>query len=185
MRRTALLALTLLAAFALQAQTRHRAVPSNPPVPMPAAYSTPTLDGPWLVEITTSGGFGGSGGQRDIRVESNGTLTVGAIASKGKQCQFSLTPDQTLDAFRVVLNARADLWFASYLPANETSRCCDLIYTDIHLERQERYPDGTLSQQRYSTEMIPQLNQPNIPLDLIGLYNAIEKNFDKYNDQCR
>ena len=183
MRRSAILALALLAAFAVQGQTRRRAVPSNPEVPLPSAYAVPTLDGPWLVEITTSGGFGGSGAQRDIRVESNGTLTVGAIAFKGRTCQFHLTQEQLLEAFHAVLNARADLWFASYLPANDSSRCCDLLYTDIRMERQERDPNGNISHPRYLTELIPSLNQPNIPLDLIGLYNAIESNFDKYNDQ--
>jgi hypothetical protein len=185
MRHTAILALTLLATLVLNGQTRHRAVPSNPDVPPPAPFSTPTIDGPWLIEITTSGGFGGSGAQRDVRVDSNGTLTVGAIAAHGKQCQFSLTPEQTQEAFRVVLNARADLWFASYLPANDALRCCDQFYTDVHMERQERDRDGHLSQRRYLTELMPQLNQPNLPVDLLGLYNAIENNFGKYNDQCR
>ena len=183
--RRLILALSLIAAFTAFGQARHRGVPSNPLVPLPEAFSTPTLDGPWLIEITTSGGFGGGGAQRDIRVESNGTLTVGAIAVRGKQCQFHLTPDQLTEAFRVVLNARADLWFASYLPADGTASCCDRIYTDIRMERQERYPTGDLTQRSYRTELMPELHQPNIPVDLLGLYNAIEGNFGKYNDQCR
>lgn len=185
MRRTAILALTLLAAIALQGQTRHRAVPSNPAVPQPEAFSTPTVDGPWLIEITSSGGITGGGNGRDIRVESNGTLTVGQIANKGKQCQFQLTPAQTQEAFRVVFNARADLWYASFLPADGTLICCDRIYFNIDLRRQERYPDGGLFQARYLTELLPGIPRQVLPSDLVGLYNAIEQNFDKYNDQCR
>ena len=183
--RRLILALTLIAAVTASGQARHRGVPSNPLVPLPEAFSTPTLDGPWLVEITTSGGIGGGGAQRDVRVESNGTLTVGAIAFRGKQCQFHLTPDQLTEAFRVVLNARADLWYASFLPANDSSRCCDLIYTDVRLERQERNPNGDVVQLRYLTEFIPGLYRQVLPQDLIGLYNAIEDNFAKYNDQCK
>jgi hypothetical protein len=186
MRRTALiLVLILPATFALHGQPRHRAVPSNPPVAAPEPYSTPTVDGPWLIEITTSGGITGGGAQRDIRVESNGKLTVGAIAMRGRQCTFSLTPEQTLEAFRVVLNARADLWYASFLPANDSQRCCDLIYVNVHLERQERYPNGGVFQTRYLTEFIPSVYRQVLPSDLVGLYQAIEANFDKYNDQCR
>lgn len=185
MRRTTILALTLLTALALQGQTRHRAVPSNPVIPQPEAYSTPTLDGPWLIEITSSGGFGGFGTKRDIRVESNGTLTVGQILAQGKTCRFQLTPAQIQEAFRVVLNARADLWYASFLPANESMRCCDLIDVNLRLERQERYPDGGLFTARYVTEFIPAIPRQILPSDLIGLYQSIEQNFDKYNDQCR
>ena len=183
--RRLIFALSLFAAFTAYGQTRHRGVPSNPPVPLPAPYSTPTLDGPWLVEITTTGGFGGSGAQRDVRVESNGTLTVGAIAAAGKQCRFQLTQEQLTEAFRVVLNARSELWFASYLPADGSLICCDRIFPAIRLERQERDPSSGISQRRYLTQLMPELHQPNIPVDLLGLYNAIEDNFGKYNDQCR
>lgn len=183
--RRFILALSLFAAFTAYGQTRHRAVPASPAVPPPTPYLTPSLNGPWLVEITTTGGIGGFGAERDVRVESNGRLTVGLIAANGKQCRFELSQEQVLEAFRVVLNARAEFWFASYLPANVNGTCCDLIVTTIRMQRQELDSTGAVWTSTYKTDIMPSTNRPNFPLDLIGLYNVIENNFDKYNDQCR
>jgi len=185
MRRTAfILALIVFATLNLQAQVRHRAVPANPVVPLPAPYFTPSLTGPWFVEITSTGGIGGSGAQRDVRVESTGRLTVGVLAPGGRQCQFNLTSEQVTEAFRVVLNARAELWFASYVPANIDSLCCDKILTTVRMQRQE-IDSRDVWTSTYKTDFFPSENHPLVPVDLIGLYNAIDGNFGKYADQCR
>lgn len=185
MRRTAILALTLLASIAVQGQVRHRAVPANPVQPIPAPYFTPSLTGPWFVEVTSTGGFGGTGSGRDVRVDSTGKLTVGQFLPGGRQCTFQLTPDQLLEAFRVVLNARAELWFASYVPANIDSPCCDKVLTTVRMQRQEIDSRGTVWTSTYKTDLFPSENHAFVPVDLVGLYNALEENFGKYNDQCR
>lgn len=183
------IAIALLAGAAI-AQPRRHAVAVPPDVAIPNAYSIP-VDGPWLVEVIPTGGFTGSPGG-GVRVESNGTLTIGQLSqSIGKTCTFKLTATEIDEVATLVRALRTDLWFSSYVPANENSRCCDMIVTKVRVKREEQVPSEPSSRQvAYSTEFLL-LDLPYIPRDLIAVTRLLtdrsnpDSIISKYEPACR
>jgi hypothetical protein len=114
--------LLFVVAAASAQQTRQRS----------AAHPT-QLPADWKIEITTSGGFTGSG-NGGLIVSADGTLiiTLGNNPAS-KRCTFQLNADElnVLDA--VVRNSRPQSWTECYSLANVNTHCCDLIRTSLSL----------------------------------------------------
>lgn len=119
--------LMLIAAVAVSAQsTRTRSTPH--PVQLPAD---------WKIEITTSGGFTGSG-DGGLIVTSDGALTLTfGNGPNSFRCNFQLTAEQLQVLDSAVRNSRPESWMECYSLANVRTHCCDLIRTTLSLSARD------------------------------------------------
>jgi hypothetical protein len=128
MKRSMVISFLLLTtAIAASAQST-RLRPAPHPVQLPAD---------WKIEITTSGGFTGSG-NGGLIVSSDGSLTITfGNAPSAFRCNFQLTAEQlqTLDA--AVRNSQPQSWMGCYSLASVSTHCCDLIRTTFSLSARD------------------------------------------------
>src|SRR5260221_5070091 len=115
--------LMLIVAAAASAQaTRQRSV--SHPTQLPAD---------WKIEITTSGGFTGSG-NGGLIVSADGTLIITFGSNPGaKRCSYQLSADELRALDAVVRSSRPQSWNECYSLANINTHCCDLIRTNLTL----------------------------------------------------
>ncbi|HEX9161286.1 MAG TPA: hypothetical protein VF980_06225 [Thermoanaerobaculia bacterium] len=182
MRQTLVVTLLILTITSAYAADRTRAV--NRPV-VETSHVTP-IDGPWKIELTTSGGFGG-GGTGDIRVDSDGNLTVGQFVTNGKSCRFVLLPGELAQLNTIVRSIQPDLWFGSYVPADSRQLCCDLVFTKVVLERTELVEGNSRPQTgHYETQFLETRRAPH---DLMLLANVLAGGPDslrsRYQPLCK
>jgi hypothetical protein len=112
----------MLFAAAASAQTRQRS--ATHPVEVPPD---------WKMEITTSGGFTGSG-NGGLIVSADGTLIITfGSAPDAKRCTYQLTAEQLQALDSAVRNTRPQSWMECYSLANISAHCCDLIRTTLTL----------------------------------------------------
>ena len=149
-----------------------------------AAYATPA-DGPWRIEIVSTGGITGAG-TGDLRIDSTGKITVGQFVPNGRTCEFFLTPGELSQLTALVKALQPDLWFASYVPADSRSRCCDLIFSKVIIERSETIGSSTkVETGRYDTQLVEPHVRPNTPRDLLALWNVLVEGPDDNSFKSR
>jgi hypothetical protein len=91
------------------------------------------LPADWKIEITTSGGFTGSGnGGMVLSADGALTITLGNTPAS-KRCTFQLNADELRALDAAVRNARPQSWTECYSLANLNTHCCDLIRTSFSL----------------------------------------------------
>lgn len=170
------LALTLIAPV-VHADSRDRAVRRQTATAPPPANRT-VADGPWSVEIRTSGGISG-GGVGDLKLSSDGHLAVGQFVQGGKVCDFQLPAGEMSELAAAVKQLRSDLWFTCYIPADPWAACCDMIYTTVIVTRPEIDPwSGRVFTFRYETQLQQEL--PALPHDLVDLWSRLSKGPESY-----
>lgn len=154
MKRASLfLAIALLITVSSAAETRRRAV--RPAVQV----------GAWTIEITTSGGFTGSG-TGGVTVSSEGKVGILLLGDKKPRCTFDLDAPALESLNRLVTQATPFSWIESYVPALLNARCCDMVTTHMRLTRVE---DGR--EVVYETQW---LNAgPAGPFDLAQIISAV------------
>jgi len=96
---------------------------------MSCAASQTHSDGPWRIEVTTSGGLVGRGAG-NYAVDSDGKISLTTTA--GRSCTFQATAGELARLNKLVGAARPDAWKDSYAPEN---RCCDRFEYNLTLDR--------------------------------------------------
>ena len=173
--RKILFAFVMIAvAGSLAAQTRQRVVPRG---------VAGVVDGPWSVELVSTGGFTGAG-SGDIRISSDGKLVVGHFVQGGKTCDFLLPQGELASIEQTVRSLRAGTWVSSYIPADTRALCCDLIVVNLTLTRTEQDIGSTRPVLvTYKTQFISSAS--NLPGDLDGLRALLAGNPDSYLTRYR
>lgn len=123
---------------------------------MSCAASQTQTEGPWRIEVTTSGGFAGRGAG-NYTVDSDGKLTVKTM--NGESCSYELKADELARFAKLVGAAKPDAWKESYAPEN---RCCDRIEYNLTLDR-----NGSKRATEWIDDPLP------MPADLQALADAI------------
>ena len=92
------------------------------------------LPADWKIEITTSGGFTGSG-NGGLIVTADGTLTITPFGnnSASRRCSYQLSAQELQGLDAAVRSARPQSWMECYSLANVNTHCCDLIRTSLSL----------------------------------------------------
>ena len=81
-------------------------------------------------------------GNGDMRLDSTGKIEVGQFTTYGKQCRYTLTQAEIADVAQLVRDARADLWYSSFLPADQRAwSIMSCRYLATGLEARPRLPD--------------------------------------------
>ena len=144
--------------FAISMEGGRARAANRPGMPPPAATA---VEGDWSIEITTSGGIAGSG-FGNMRADSTGKLVVEASIPNKTHCEYTMTPTELADVGALVRSLRADLWYSSYLPADQRAWCCDMFFVEVQLQRQERNATtGALETVLYKTQFI---NEQMLPI---------------------
>jgi hypothetical protein len=127
---------------------------------MPPPVTTAAVDGDWSIEITTTGGIAGHG-FGDMHADSTGKLVVSQSIPTVAKCEYRLTPTELADLKTLIGSLRADLWYSSYQPADQSAWCCDMFFVTVRLQRQERDAFDQLRTITYTTQFI---NEQTLPV---------------------
>lgn len=120
------------------------------------AASQSRSDGPWRIEVTTSGGLTGRGAG-SYTVDSDGKISLTTTA--GRTCPFEMTAKELDRLDKLVDQTRPDAWKDSYAPEN---RCCDRFEYKLTLDRA-----GTQHDTEWIDDPLP------MPADLQAIADAI------------
>jgi hypothetical protein len=94
----------------------------------------PVIPADWKIEISTTGGFAGSG-TGGFTVASNGVLTITLINKK--QCTYQLTASELQMLNSAVANTQPATWLECYTLADQSKHCCDLVTTTLKLSERD------------------------------------------------
>jgi hypothetical protein len=119
----------------------------------------------WSIEITTQGGFTGSG-NGGVTVSSDGKIGILLLGDSAPRCTFQLDAAALASVTRVVTLASPQTWVESYVPAPLQRRCCDMITTSLRLTRNEDGRDVV-----YETRWLG--GASSLPFDLADLISTV------------
>lgn len=94
-----------------------------------AGSTAKPADGPWRLQLTSSGGITGRG-HGALTIDSKGTVVVKTMT--GKTCELRESDEALAKLAAEVHAATPDRWAASYVPENN---CCDRIQWVLTFER--------------------------------------------------